>query len=143
MLEFVLNIVVLCERLGLVYLIENPLSSWMWSQPAWQGCKDRGREWDFFCDFCVFGTAWKKPTRFRTNGQLGGQCLRCPRDHQHFVLRGRVPGQGLSATKIAEPYPRRLCVLLAQAAAQDAGWLSDKRLLDISRCAKCSNCRIG
>ncbi|OLP94036.1 hypothetical protein AK812_SmicGene23999 [Symbiodinium microadriaticum] len=143
MLEFILNVVVLCERLEIVYIIENPLNSWMWAQPAWEGCKSRGSSWDFICDYCVFGTAWKKPTRFRTNGQLGGQRMRCSRDHRHLALRGRVAGKGISATKLAEPYPRRLCVLLAQALAQDANWIVDKRPLDISRCAKCSNCRIG
>ena len=143
MLEFILNVVVLCERLEIVYIIENPLNSWMWAEPAWGGCKSRGGSWDFICDYCVFGTAWKKPTRFRTNGQLGGQRLRCSRNHRHLALRGRVAGRGISATKLAEPYPRRLCVLLAQALAQDAKWIADKRPLDISRCAKCSNCRIG
>ena len=143
MLEFILNVVVLCERLEIVYIIENPLNSWLWAQPAWEGCKSRGGSWDFICDYCVFGTAWKKPTRFRTNGQLGGQRMRCSRDHRHLVLRGRVAGKGISASKLAEPYPRRLCVLLAQALAQDAKWIADKRPLDISRCAKCTNCRIG
>ena len=105
MLEFVLNVVVLCERLGIVYIIENPLNSWMWAQPAWEGCTSRGRSWDFICDYCVFGTAWKKPTRFRTNGQLGGQRMRCSRDHRHLALRGRVAGRGISATKACGAVP--------------------------------------
>ncbi|CAE7711939.1 unnamed protein product [Symbiodinium sp. CCMP2592] len=143
MLDFVLELVIICDRGGLLYLIENPLGSWMWRQEGWKRCLARGTRWDFAVDFCTFGTPWKKPTRFRTNGQLGGQHLRCSRDHQHLRLRGRDPATKSSRTKLGEPYPRRLCVLLAQATCQDAGWADYARPLDISRCAKCTNARIG
>ena len=143
MLEFLLNLVEECERRQMIYLIENPLSSWMWSQPAWSKCSSRRALWDFLVDFCVFGTPWKKATRFRTNGQLGGQRMRCSRDHSHRILRGRDRETGRSLTKSAEPYPRRLCVLIAQCACQDVGWIDNCRPFDISRCAKCTNARIG
>ncbi|CAE7230302.1 unnamed protein product, partial [Symbiodinium sp. KB8] len=143
MLEFILNLVRVCESHGLIYLIENPLSSWMWAQPAWNSCSSKDSDWDFICDYCVFGTPWKKPTRFRTNGQLRSQRMRCNRNHTHTVLRGRSKGSSGSLTKAAEPYPRRLCVLLAQAVAQDAKWIEGRRPLDISRCAKCTHSRIG
>ena len=143
MLEFLLNLVEECERRHMIYLIENPLSSWMWSQPAWSKCSSRRVHWDFLVDFCVFGTPWKKATRCRTNGQLGGQRMRCSRDHSHRILRGRDQETGKSLTKSAEPYPRRLCILLAQCLCQDVGWIDNCRPFDISRCAKCTNARIG
>ena len=143
MLEFLLNLVEECERREMIYLIENPLSSWMWAQPAWSRISSRRERWDFLVDFCVFGTPWKKATRCRTNGQLGGQRLRCSRDHLHRILRGRDRETGKSLTTSAEPYPRRLCVLLAQCLCQDVGWIDNCRPFDIARCAKCSNARIG
>ena len=143
MLEFILNLVRVCENHGLIYLIENPLSSWMWAQPAWNSCSSKDDDWDFICDCCVFGTPWKKPTRFRTKGRLRSQRMRCNRKHTHTVLRGRSKGGSGSLTKVAEPYPRRLCILLAQAVAQDAKWIEGHRPLDISRCAKCTHSRIG
>ena len=36
MLSFILNLSAESERLGLLYLIENPLNSWFWKQTAWR-----------------------------------------------------------------------------------------------------------
>ena len=49
----------------------------------------------------------------------------------------------MSWTKLAEPYPRKLSLLLANASAQDAGWLGDFCPLDLARCAKCTSARVG
>ena len=143
MLGFILNLIAESERLRLLYLVENPLNSWFWNQPAWKAWDRKAAAWDFFVDYCVFGTAWKKPTRFRSNGQLQGQRLRCSRDHRHVVLRGRDEARKVSWTKRAEPYPRRVCVLLAQTIVQDCGILPGFRKLDIVRCAKCVGARFG
>ena len=143
MLSFILNLSAESERLGLLYLIENPLNSWFWKQTAWRSWERDSATWDFLVDYCVFGTAWKKPTRIRSNGQLQGQRLRCSRDHRHLVLRGRDKVNQVSWTKRAEAYPRRLCVLLAQTIAQDCGAFAGFRKLDIVRCAKCSGARFG
>ena len=75
--------------------------------------------------------------------QLRGKRLRCPGTHEHRVLRGRDPESGISWTKLAEPYPKRLCNMLAAASASDVGWLGEHRDLDLSRCAKCQGARIG
>ena len=120
MLGFILELIRVCLREGLVYLVENPLNSWMWKQPGWNHLVSDWRRTDFLVDFCVFGTPWKKPTRLRTNGQLGGQRMRCGGTCVHRQLRGREAGTGRSLTKLAEPYPKRLCTLLAQALCQDA-----------------------
>ncbi|CAE7241985.1 unnamed protein product, partial [Symbiodinium sp. CCMP2456] len=34
-LEFLLEVIVVCEEVGAIYWIENPSSSWFWRQPAW------------------------------------------------------------------------------------------------------------
>ena len=143
MLEFVVNLIRIAEESDLLYLVENPLNSWFWKQKAWDHWKGNPAKWDFLVDYCVFGTAWKKPTRFRSNTQLQGKRLRCSRDHKHLVLRGWDPELKISLTKRAEPYPRRLCVLLSQVIAQDAGFVRGCRKLDIVRCAKCSGARFG
>ena len=143
MLEFTLELVRTAASAGAVFWIENPQGSWFWRQPAWEATLVAGSWGDFLCDFCVFGTKWRKATRFRTNGQLSGKRMRCPGGHSHLVLRGRDKGSGVSWTELAEPYPKKLANLLAAACAQDAGWLGDFRPLDLARCAKCSNCRIG
>ena len=143
MLEFVLILVSEAERLSMIYIVENPQNSWMWAQPAWKSLHKDYLTRDFLTEYCVYGTRWKKATRFRTNGQLGNQRLRCSRDHVHQVLRGRGRTSGINFTKLAEPYPRRLCELLGQALVQDAKWVEECRPLDLIRCAKCSGARFG
>ena len=140
MLEFILILVSEAVRLGLIYIVENP-NSWMWAQPAWSKISSEFLLKDFLTDYCVYETRWKKATRFRTNGQLGGKRLRCSRDHSHVILRGRDKTTGVNFTKLAEPYPKRLCELLAQALAQDARWIEGCRPL--ARCAKCTGARFG
>ena len=143
LLEFCLEVVRAAARGGLTFWIENPQGSWFWKQPAWTALRADATWDDFLCDFCAFGTKWRKATRFRTNGQLGGSRVRCPGGHVHHVLRGRDRSTGVSWTKLAEPYPRKLTVLLAAASAQDVGWLGDFRPLDIARCARCCSGRVG
>ena len=43
----------------------------------------------------------------------------CDGSHSHRVLRGRSAAHGQAWTKVAEPYPRRLCALLAHAVCAD------------------------
>ena len=142
-LEFILELIVVCGEVDAIYWIENPATSWFWRQPAWSSVLGHASAFDFKCDFCAFGTPWRKSTIFRTNGQLRGKRLLCPRTHVHRVLRGRDPSSGVSWTKLAEPYPKRLCNMLAAACASDVGWLGEHRDLDLNRCAKFTGARIG
>ncbi|CAE7375221.1 unnamed protein product, partial [Symbiodinium microadriaticum] len=139
LLSFLVGLAALASELKLVYLIENPRNSWMWKQAVW-GLEDQG---DFLVDMCVFGTRWKKATRVRTNGSLRGKRMLCGCKGAHKVLRGRDQTTGVSWTKLSEAYPRRFAALLASACAGDAGWLGARRPLDVARCAKCTNARIG
>ena len=143
MLEFTLEVVQAASRCGAVFWIETPQGSGFWRQPAWSRLPPDVEWGDFLCDFCRFGTKWRKATRFRTNGQMSGARMRCTGDHSHLVLRGRERSSGVSWTKLAQPYPKRLSVLLATASAQDAGWLGNFRPLDLARYAKCGDGRIG
>eukprot|EP00438_Fugacium_kawagutii_P004151 Skav203990 [mRNA] locus=scaffold3297:32630:33802:+ [translate_table: standard] len=59
----------------------------------------------------------------------------CLGDHSHIVLRGRSKKHRLPWTKVAEPYPRKLCQLLARIACMDA--------LGSEMTAFCGHRRIG
>ena len=139
LLSFLVGLAALATELKLVYLIENPRNSWMWKQAVW-GLENQG---DFLADMCVFGTRWKKATRVRTNGSLRGKRMLCGCNVAHKILRGRDKTTGVSWTKLSEAYPRRFSALLASASASDAGWLGERRSLDVARCAKCTGARIG
>ena len=140
-LEFCQEMVRVAKVHGLSYLLENPASSWFWKQPSWK--EDSSRPRDFNADMCRFGCPWKKSTRFRTGGQLAGQELLCSCVSPHVQLRGRCRKRKVLWTKLAEPYPRRLCSLLAAAIVQDVGLCGEYRRLDIARCAKAGSYRIG
>lgn len=75
-------------------------------------------------EFCAYGTAWRKSTRFigvhvdlapvgamRCIGSKRGLCLftGCP----HLPLCGQT-ASGEWLTKVAEPYPWKLCRLLGR-----------------------------
>ena len=111
----------------MIFFVENPDGSWMWRQRrpdlSWSSVLRRPGVDDFRTDFCRFGTKWRKRTRFRTNSHLGGQKLFCICKGHHLVLRGRCKQRKMNMTKLAEPYPRGLCNMLAGAIARDAGFL--------------------
>ena len=140
-LEFCQEMVRVAKAHGLNYLLENPASSWFWKQPSWR--EDGSQPRDFNADMCRFGCPWRKSTRFRTGGQLAGQELLCSCVSAHVQLRGRCRKRKVLWTKLAEPYPRRLCSLLAAAIVQDVGLCGEYRRLDIARCAKAGSYRIG
>ncbi|CAE7460074.1 unnamed protein product [Symbiodinium sp. CCMP2592] len=142
-LEFLADLVRICIDNSLLYMLENPHNSWIWKQPCWSGLRSDAGPWDFSFDMCVFGTPWRKATRIRSNGQLRGKTLRCSGNHNHRVLRGRESVSGVSWCKLAQPFPRRLSALLANAMTQDAARCSENRPLDIVRCAKCCGARFG
>ena len=146
-LAFVLEMVLACLAAQVIFFVENPDGSWIWRQKrpelSWDSVMAHPDVTDFRTDFCRFGTRWRKRTKFRTNCHLGGQKLLCTCQKPHVVLRGRCKQRKMNMTKLAEPYPRGLCNLLAAAIARDAGFLGERRRLDVGLCAKQTNCRIG
>eukprot|EP00435_Cladocopium_sp_Y103_P030866 s2573_g7.t1 len=146
-LAFMVLCAAACLSSDTVFFVENPDGSWMWRQVRrgleWKSVLASGKVGDFRTDFCRYGTPWRKRTRFRTSTHLAGQKLLCCCTRKHVVLRGRCKARKANMTKVAEPYPRGLCRLLATAVAIDAGLLGQRRKLDVNMCARQQGCRIG
>ena len=119
--QWLAKLIKICLAKGIKYWVENPDGSFLWLQPEWMSMRRSVRESFFRVDFCTFGTPWRKRTRFLTNGRLSHVKRLCNRQHQHLVLRGRSKKHQACWTKVAEPYPRRLCNLLGHAACCDLG----------------------
>lgn len=123
-LRFSVQVFLLCVMLHIPVTLENPATSRLWiCPPILALLRKRGVHY-VDIDFCAFGKPWRKRTRFAFFGvQL---------DHLHqFLCKGskrgicafsgkpHIPLMGLSPsgqfmTKIAEPYPHRLCTMLAR-----------------------------
>ena len=148
MLRFILQITQACAMAGILFVVENPDGSWLWRQTdkslSWVPLLERFPDiGDLRLDFCRFGTAWRKRTKFRCNFDAAGQKIFCICGGKHTVLRGRCLAKGVNYTKLAEPYPRRLCGALASSLLTAAGFFGRTRRLDIASCAKAGNTRIG
>ena len=98
---------------------------------------------DLRIDYCRFGTAWRKRTRFRTNLHLAGQTDFCKCARPHLRLRGRCRERKVNFTQLAEAYPRAVANMLGAAAAIDCGVSGATRKLDVAGCAKCASRCIG
>ncbi len=118
------SLVSVAIKMGLTYWIENPDSSFLWVLPEWVDLPNNASSSFYKCDYCTFKAPWRKRTRFLTNSRLAGQRRLCSRDHKHILLRGRGRGEKACWTKLAEPYPRILCSVLAHAACSDLGLFS-------------------
>lgn len=145
-LSFTLQLVRCCLRHHVVFWVENPDGSWFWKQVgdlSWDDILADTSVGDLRVEQCMFGTAWRKRTKFRTNCHLRNQKLICNRQHQHVVLRGRCRERKVNFTKLAEAYPRSLCSALSFAMGMDSGLSKNRRKLDINACARCGVFRIG
>ena len=132
-----------CLENFIAFFCENPDGSFMWALRGWERFASAQSGEVFRLSFCRFGTRWRKNTRVATNTALCGLRMLCScgsRPHQR--LRGYSRIHRCQWTKIAEPYPRGVSLLLAKALAVHAGWLHRDRL-NIGGCAKCSSMRIG
>ena len=94
------------------FWVENPDSSWLRRQREWQRICKLPEVGFLRCDYCRFGSRWRKRTRFLTNGQLQNQDLLCLCATPLLVLRGSSPW-GQKWTAVAGPYPRGLADSLA------------------------------
>ena len=129
----------ICISLGIRYWVENPDSSYLWRQKEWLHLPGDAQNRFFRVDFCTFKTPWRKRTRFLTDNRLGGTKRLCSRDHVHRLLRGRCRENKIAMTKLAEPYPKELCSLLAWAACSDLDILK----MPCGLCCKADHRRIG
>ena len=110
---------------GLPWGLENPHASKCWNLEFFQRLQRDEHVTTIVLDFCAFGTAWRKRTRILVGnvqepdlGRLFGKF--CPsRDgicsfsgKPHFQLTGSNH-KGVPWTRIAQPYPAKLCKQLA------------------------------
>ena len=127
--RFSARVVLLCCLLLIPAVLEHPALSWLWST-RWIVSLQRRRQRDVglaSTEFCQWQSLpFRKSTSLlhthinlsavsarRCLGAKRGLCLAtgCP----HHLLKGTDPKSGKFWTKIAEPYPRRLCNQLALA----------------------------
>ena len=113
------------DRLGLPWVVENPQSSRLWLCPGFVALMKQTNVQFVSFHMCQFGSKWRKATSIlcgnipehmlsdlrRTCSGRGGLCSRTGKPH--LVLSGSSPS-GVPWTKIAQVYPRRLCVALAK-----------------------------
>ena len=107
------------------WILENPHASKCWYLPQLITLAGRPHVQTIVTDFCQFGTQWRKRTRFLCGNmdsidlhRLQHTCTNsgiCNRTgKQHFQLIGSNK-QGIPWTRIAQPYPQKLCRALAHA----------------------------
>jgi len=112
MAKFAIEYIKICLRKGLPGFLENPSSSMIFDLPWIQKMVQRGILKIEKCDFCQYGTSYRKPTKilhWNCNIELarchavGGRCSAT--NSKHVVLTG-VSG-GAFMTKHAQVYPRK------------------------------------
>ena len=131
------------DTAGLIWWVENPAGSYLWSQPEWEMLQRATGAQFFLTDYCRFGTPYRKRTRFLTNSVLAGEKLLCQCNRKHLKLVGYSKLHGCSWTRVAEPYPSKLSQVLAKAVATSLLPEARQVPLDLAACARSSSRRIG
>ena len=108
------------------WILENPHSSKCWFLPPLVHLQNASHVQTSVCDFCQYGTNWRKRTRFLAGnldecdlGRIQRRCQAqagwCSRSgKKHFQLTGSN-SKGVPWTRVAQPYPAQLCHHLAHA----------------------------
>ena len=109
----------LCQRHEVPVSLENPSTSILWCTPQINYLRRSSTVRRVVTDFCMWGMPWRKSTAFltcrlvtseleqhRCRGAAPGLCARS--GCRHIQLVGRSPN-GVFWTKIAEPYPPKMC----------------------------------
>ena len=124
------------------YWLENPDSSYIWKQKGLRRFRDPSGSNVFRCDYCRFGTPWRKRTRVATNVEalMGLRCM-CRCTGPHVNLRGSHPTLKKPWTSVAEPYPKAFSDLVGLACGSAAGWTSKK--LNVAGCCRSTSLRVG
>ena len=121
-----IRILKLCLKYHVPAILENPFSSKLWYLPFMVHVLRSGQAELVRGDFCQFGTRWRKATGFlcinlphdKVTQQLHHTCsgtrgFCSATDERHIQLTGSAPS-GVPWTKIAQPYPTKLCMSLAR-----------------------------
>ena len=121
-----LKIISWLDSWRLPWILENPYTSKVWYLPPLQQLMKSEHVHDIVCDFCMFGTPWRKRTRFLCGnidpvdlGRIDKQCVGthgcCSRTGRRHVQLTGSHKCGIPMTRHAQPYPHRLCHGLAHA----------------------------
>ena len=143
--SFTLQVLELCRSKGLAYWLENPDGSFLWLLYGWIKSGLGQADHCYRLDQCRFHTPWRKRTRIATNTALAGHKDLCQGGHSHLRLVGHSAVHRCCWTKVAQTYPRALCMKLADAMAAKAAVqqvMRSRQRLNIGGCAKC-NSRVG
>ena len=141
---FVLKVVCMASARNMAYWVENPDGSFLWLLHPWLESGICRFDRSFRFDMCRFGTSWRKRTRICTSTKLAGLRELCTGGHSHQQLRGRSLLHQMSWTRVAQVYPRALCLRLARAlAAQVSLKAKSVRRFSAASCARCQHNRIG
>ena len=123
-MHLTLRLINLCNSLCIMNFIENPHSSRLWHSPGFKKLLASPLCCTHVHDACQYGARWRKRTRVASH--FAGTCaalqLKCQVRHgmcslsgkPHIVLKGCDPVSKRLWTKIAEPYPPKLCALYAK-----------------------------
>ena len=141
--NFVASVGKLCVQRRLPFWIENPQCSFLWKLPTFAELQSFEQVGRWTVDFCAFHAPWRKRTTVLTSTNLKDQATLCPGCPKHQVLRGRSSIHRMSWTRVAEPYPRGLSLVLAMAMSGACGDRPEFRKLDASGCARALGPRIG
>ena len=122
-----LNIIAMCNRLGIPWLLEHPRTSRMWKLPEVIRLLEHPKVRATHLDQCQFGSAWRKSTTILSGNvdeqdlaKLVRQCRPhrrgiCSRTgKKHVILRGGCPGTGKPMTHFAAAYPPSLNNMLGR-----------------------------
>lgn len=132
------KVIRLLDKFGVPWVLENPHGSKCWFLPQLAAFQQCSNVQTVVTDFCMWGTKWRKRTRLLVGnvdpcdvGRLRKLCCGkkgfCSRTQKrHFQLTGSGPN-GIPWTRIAQPYPTRLChslahVLLSSTIALSTTW---------------------
>ena len=112
---FTAEVIRCCHRHGVLWSVENPLSSKLWSFDPISKLHSLPGTADFFFDMCRYGSQFKKPTKILSNiAGLSKLSARCTRDHSHTAAQGtqKVFVDGISKhvrnTTLVGAYPAKL-----------------------------------
>ena len=127
--KFTLKAILLANRLKLHWAVENPLTSMLWMLPGFLLLKANKDQNVFIrVDYCQFGTSWQKPTAILSNCKaltaVGATCRMtlctssgtrriCSYSGKCHQRLAGLDDDGVWHTSHAEPYPLKLCRLIA------------------------------
>lgn len=125
-LDISFEICMFCISLNIAWVMENPFTSRIWATKHVQQLIQKGASLDRI-DFCAYGMPWRKATgllhwNFHTIIDACQTCVsHCGRcgfsGRKHIILSG-TDASGQWLTRIAQPYPHKMCQKLAGLLAQ-------------------------